>query len=264
MFKNSPKANKALGQHFLKNTSVIKEICHQQNTIAESDYILEVGPGPGTLTRFLSELSKPFYIVEKDTRFQEELEKIVPPSNCFFMDALEFSDQMITDSNPHYTRGWLVSNLPYNVSTPLLLLFLNWPSIKFMTLMFQKEVGEKIINHQKINSLYCLVNTYFETKQLLKLKPGAFHPPPKVDSIVINFSRRENPLVNFSELKSYETLLRTIFSAKRKQVLSHLKGHQKIEKIKNFFTNKGIDEKIRAEKLTLQQIIELYLWLQRE
>src|SRR5665647_728814 len=93
---------------------------------------------------------------------------------------------------------WLVSNLPYNVSVPLTLSFLRIPEIKYMTLMYQKEVAEKILPkdlRNSMGSLHVLNLTQFEISHVVNAPPGAFLPPPKVDSQVLQFKRREIPLI---------------------------------------------------------------------
>ena len=100
--------------------------------------------------------------------------------------------------------------------------------------------------------------TYFECNLLLKVPPGAFAPPPKVDSAVITMVRRETPLVPLSEFKTLEKFLRQMFSQRRKQLGGVLKSYYFPEKIKESFDSLGLATTLRSEVLTLNQVIELY------
>lgn len=256
-----PRANKDLGQHFLKDQKVISGITTDFKD--ECDVIVEVGPGPAILSPTLAHHGKPFYIIEMDTRFKEYLGKIMPEENMFFQDALDFNwQQFIQEKNLEDKKIWLVSNLPYNVSSPLFLSFMQVPQIKFMSLMFQKEVGEKTYLRQneknQMSSLLSLSMNYFESKLLLKVLPGAFNPPPKVDSVVVSYKRKETPIVSLTEFSKYESFLRILFQMKRKQLGSVLKNYLPKEKKDEFFTRACVESTLRAEALTLDQVYALY------
>lgn len=252
-----PKALKFFGQHYLKDQNVIKTICDQD--VATSDFTVEVGPGPATLTKALAEQSKKLFLLERDERFQEILEEIVSPENIFWGDALKFDwNQAITQLKLNGQKGRLISNLPYNVGTVLLRQFIEVKEIHWMTLMFQKEVADKIIiSKNDMNSLGALINTYFETKLLIKVKPGAFAPPPKVDSLVIHLQKRDKPMLPFEQLNTYELFLRNIFQNKRKQLQSIIKTFYPHTN-ESILSELQINPQIRTETLTLDQIIQIF------
>ena len=209
-----PSANKALGQHFLTDKKTIEMIT--SDFADQADVIIEVGPGPGVLTKDLAQKGLPLYLIEKDDRFIDDLKLLTP--NVFNEDALDFNwDNLLTELEGK--NIWLVSNLPYNVGTPLFLKFLQLPAIKFMTLMFQKEVGEKTyLREQKntTNGLLTLSSIYFDSKVLRKVAPGCFSPPPKVDSIVVSYQRKSSPKFPVDDFKQIDRWTRAIFSQKRK------------------------------------------------
>ncbi len=245
------KANKALGQHFLKDHSVIQKICNDFADAAES--ILEIGPGPGILTKELAQHGLPFYAIEKDRRFTELLTPIV---NMTLADALDIElDRFICDKD--LTKLWLVSNLPYNIASPLLINFLKATQIQFMTLMFQKEVGQKLIANS-MSSIKFLTNNYFNCNLLKKVPPGAFNPPPKVDSIIISFTKINTPIIPREEFEQLEHFLRQLFWGKRKQLGTTLKKFYSPEMVKNLLNKCDIDTKIRAEALVEDQIYRIY------
>ncbi|MBD67007.1 MAG: ribosomal RNA small subunit methyltransferase A [Halobacteriovoraceae bacterium] len=261
---NKVQANKKLGQHFLTNQNIISSICSDFED--EADAIIEVGPGPGILTEKLSQISKPFFVVEKDTRFKENLEQVVGEDKVFIKDALTFSWQRLFKYfQLNDSKIWLVSNLPYNVGTVLFTQFLSVPQIKYMTLMFQKEVGEKTIVRNiknEMNGLLFLSQNYFQSKKLVKVSPGSFSPPPKVDSIVISYTRREHPDVAIDDFETLNSFLRVLFAMKRKQIQKVLKAKYPEDKITEGLKHASIEASLRAESLTYQQVLDLFQHLE--
>ncbi|AUN97286.1 ribosomal RNA small subunit methyltransferase A [Bacteriovorax stolpii] len=265
-----PLANKSLGQHFLRDSGVIDRICSDFKGQAEA--VLEIGPGPGILTEFLALRSKseglPFFVIEKDDRFPPYLLQFINDNQITMTDALAVHlSAFFKEKNIDQKNIWLVSNLPYNISTPLLINFLQAPEIKYMTLMFQKEVADKVFpfstTKNYMGSLLAITQTYFDCKLLCKVPPGAFNPPPKVDSAVLTMSRRETPLVPLSEFHALEKFLRLLFSQKRKQLGGILKASFPLPIIESSFNTLGIPLTIRAEALELNQVIELYRMLKK-
>lgn len=255
---NIPKANKELGQHYLNSEKVINKICSDHD--GAYDAIIEVGPGPGILTKILASKNVPLYLIEMDPRFKDNLEEIVPSENITFQDATTIDWQKyFLKNNLKNKKIWLVSNLPYNVGSVLFIQFLPLMPIKFMTLMFQKEVGQKTYSRDvknQMNGLLFLCDNYFQSKMLVKVSPGCFSPPPKVDSVVVSYERKED-----SQRKDFDKLnkfSRLVFSGKRKQLLGMLKQHYNKEKLEKSFITLQISPQIRAEALTIEQVNGLY------
>lgn len=254
-----PRANKDLGQHFLKDKTVIEKITTDFGKQASA--IIEVGPGPAVLTPFLAAHKKPIKLFEMDERFLELLEPVVGEGNIVMGDALKQDMAALMKDWNWDNNVWLVSNLPYNISAPLTLKFIQCPQIRYMSLMYQKEVAQKIvpaIEKNFMGSLYALANTYFECKQLCKVAPGAFHPPPKVDSMVVSFQRKESPVISLQEFEKFEKYLRNIFQFKRKQLGGVLKVYKDKIDITIVLAELGIASNCRAEALSLEQIHSLY------
>ncbi len=263
MNQKLPFANKDLGQHFLKDDKGIHAICDDFKEI--SDVIFEVGPGPAVLTKHLSAHQKPLYVFEKDNRFPEILQEYVLAQNIHLGDATKINwNEFISENKLQDKVVWLVSNLPYNVSVPLFTSFLGCEKIEFLTLMFQKEVAEKILNFSKnpkdheMGSLMALSQTYFEVNLLCKVLPGAFVPPPKVDSAVLSFKRIKNPVIPLSEKNSFEKFLRVLFQQKRKQMGKVLKAGFSDEIIIQVLQKLNLDRTRRAETLTLLEVQTMY------
>lgn len=253
-----PVANKSFGQHFLNSPTVIKKIT---SPLPEDvDAIIEVGPGPAVLTPHLASYKKPMFVIEMDERFVELLNPIVGEENVYRQDALTFDwEKFLTEKK--FKSIWLVSNLPYNVSVPLTLAFLRIPSITHMTLMYQKEVAEKILPKELRNSmgsLHTLCVSQFNIKHVVHAPPGAFVPPPKVDSQVLQFDRKETPLVPLSKIDHFESFLRLSFAQRRKQLGGILKKEWGAEKTQKVLEAAGVTPEIRSEALSLTQVLKLY------
>jgi 16S rRNA (adenine1518-N6/adenine1519-N6)-dimethyltransferase len=253
-----PLANKSFGQHFLNSPTVIKKIT---SPLPENcDCIVEVGPGPGVLTPYLANYGKPVFVIEMDQRFVEILSPIVGQDHIFRQDALLFDwPNFLRDHG--FKSIWLVSNLPYNVSVPLTITFLRIPEIYQMTLMYQKEVAEKILPKEAkntTNSLQVLTQSQFDLSHVTYAPPGAFVPPPQVDSQVLQFKRKETPLIPLQEIDRFEKFLRLIFSNRRKQLGGILRKEWGANKTNMAMEEAGLLMEIRAEALTFNQVLKLY------
>lgn len=252
-----PLANKSFGQHFLSSPTVINKI----TTLPEGvDAIIEVGPGPAVLTPFLAKYNLPLFVIEMDARFVELLAPVVGSENIFRQDALLFDWKGFLEKHS-FKSVWLVSNLPYNVSVPLTLAFLRIPEITHMTLMYQKEVAQKILPNDPRNamgSLYSMCASQFEVSHVVYAPPGAFVPPPKVESQVLSFKRKPKPDIDLSEIDAFEKFLRTVFSQRRKQLGGILKNDWGAEEATRRLTAANISSQIRAEALSYQDVLNLF------
>ena len=262
-----PKANKELGQHFLRDQTVITKITN--DWVDEADVIVEVGPGPAVLTEFLADHKKPLYLIEKDTRFKERLEEFLSsPENLHLMDALKFDwKNFLKENDLENKKIWLVSNLPYNVGTLLFVQFLEISPIKYMTLMFQKEVGDKTYLGQvknQMNGLLALSLNYFNSKRLIKVAPGCFTPPPKVDSVVVSYQRKDSPEVSIAQFSRLNKFTRLLFSQRRKQMGSVLKQSYQKESIQLACQKAAVSDTDRAETLSFEQVINLFNHLESQ
>ncbi len=253
-----PMANKSFGQHFLNSPSVITKIT---SPVPEGiDAIVEIGPGPAVLTPHLAKYNVPVFVIEMDERFVELLAPVVGPDRIFRQDALEFDWQKFL-SEKGFKSIWLVSNLPYNVSVPLTLSFLRIPEITHMTLMYQKEVAQKILPNDPRNamgSLHAMCLSQFELKHVVYAPPGAFIPPPKVDSQVLGFKRKAQSDIPLSEIDKFEKYLRLVFGQRRKQLGGILKNDWGAEVALKRMAEAGLDPQIRAEAISYQDVLRLF------
>lgn len=253
-----PMANKSFGQHFLNSPTVISKIT---SPMPEGiDAIVEIGPGPAVLTPHLVKYNVPVFVIEMDERFVELLAPVVGSENIYRQDALEFDWQkFLTEKG--FKSIWLVSNLPYNVSVPLTLSFLRIPQITHMTLMYQKEVAQKIVPNDPRNamgSLHALCRSQFELKHVVYAPPGAFVPPPKVDSQVLGFKRKQTPDIPLSHVDEFEKYLRLVFGQRRKQLGGILKNDWGAETALKRLSQAGLDPQVRAEALSYESVLKLF------
>lgn len=223
-------ARKALGQNFLLDLNLTAKIARLAGPIA-GHVALEVGPGPGGLTRaLLAAGAEEVIAIERDPRCIEALQDVAAayPGRLRLVeaDALAFDPLPLIAGRP--TR--IVSNLPYNVGTQLLINWLRaapWPPFfASMTLMFQREVARRIVatpaSPSEYGRLAILANWRCETKVVLELPPAAFTPPPKVSSSVVHLVPRAEPLP--CPLEALERVTMAAFAQRRKMLRQSLKS----------------------------------------
>lgn len=215
---------KSLGQHFLSDTSAVSKIVRAAS-INKNSWVMEIGPGGGALTQSIKEAGPAkLFLIEKDDRFYEELCIKYPDAVVVHADACELEIGPLTGPDNELI---VVANLPYNVSTVILENLIGQrKQIPRMVLMFQREVGERIlasVGTAEYGRLSLMVAEYYKVKRSFILRPGSFNPPPKVDSIVIEFERLEHPLVNIEDRDTYNKILMHVFSQRRKMLRRSLR-----------------------------------------
>ena len=252
-------SKKYLGQHFLTNKHVIKAMCENDRT--DFDSIIEIGPGRGALTATLSRLGRPLYVIEKDKSFHKGLRQYTREDNIIINDALVIDFEHFCLMNG-LKNPWIIGNLPYNISVPLLIKFLQTPSFKQMTLMFQKEVADRLTssgNKKKSQGrLTALGQNYFHIKHLAYVSSKYFRPPPKVDSTVLRFSRIENPFISLKKFSCFENFLKLAFSQRRKKLAAILLKRYEKRSIAKALSCLKLNQSIRAEALSPQELGRLY------
>lgn len=218
-------AKKAFGQHFLLDLNVTRKIVRLAGPF-EGRAVIEVGPGPGGLTRALLESDAgQLVLVEKDARFIPLLSELDDGSGRLRIvagDALKVREAELVEGPAH-----LVSNLPYNVGTPLLIKWLTGPwTPHALTLMFQKEVAERVaapVGSDAYGRLAVIAQAVCEARVVMDLPARAFTPPPKVASAVVHLvPRPDRP--DGATLKRLEQVTAAAFGQRRKMLRSSLKS----------------------------------------
>jgi 16S rRNA (adenine1518-N6/adenine1519-N6)-dimethyltransferase len=251
------RAKKSLGQNFLLNKETVRRVAQSAGDLTGVT-VIEVGPGPGGLTRALLEKgAEKMIAIEQDPRCVQALQELVLGADgkleVIQGDALTLSPQDLAPRTPLK----IVANLPYNIGTPLLI---NWlhhlEEIQSMTLMFQKEVALRIIAKPRTadyGRLSILCQYLTTPTKVFDLPPGAFSPLPKVTSSVVHLVPKNRSKEDLLLVPFIERLTHAAFGQRRKMIrtsLASLLDQGELEK-------NGIPLTVRAEELTLEQYVEL-------
>jgi 16S rRNA (adenine1518-N6/adenine1519-N6)-dimethyltransferase len=253
-------ARKALGQNFLLDLNLTAKIARHAGDLSGAD-VLEVGPGPGGLTRgLLAEGARKVLAVEKDSRCLPALAEIAEayPGRLEVVEGDALSLDPLAHLRPPIK---VVANLPYNVGTELLVRWLTppaWPPVwESLTLMFQREVAERIVarpGSKAYGRLAVLAQWRSEARIVMSLPPEAFSPPPKVSSAVVHL--RALPAPRFeADAKVLEKLVARAFNQRRKMLRAALKGFT--PDLEDKLLTAGIKPTDRAEVVTVEQFCAL-------
>ena len=253
-------ARKSLGQNFLLDLNLTAKIARHVGDLSQSD-VLEIGPGPGGLTRgLLSEGARRVLAIEKDSRCIPALEEIAAAYDGR-LTVIE-GDALEVDPLTHLQKPiQIAANLPYNIGTELLVRWLTppeWPPFwESLTLMFQREVAERIVakpGSKAYGRLALLAQWRSDAAIVLNLPPEAFTPPPKVSSAVVHLKALEKPRFE-ADAKTLERVVAKAFNQRRKMLRAALKGLA--PDLEDRLLAAGIKPTDRAEVIGLEQFCAL-------
>ena len=250
------RAKKSLGQNFLLDLNLTSKIARYAGNLDQFD-ILEIGPGPGGLTRsLLHEGARKVVAIEKDNRCIEALEEI----QATFPGRLKLlqGDALSTNASEHLADPVrIIANLPYNIGTELLVRWLTsktWPSFwQSMTLMFQKEVANRIVaspGSKAYGRLSVMSQWRCDTKIAFNVPATAFTPPPKVESTLVHFEALKEPKFP-AEVEVLEFVVSKAFNQRRKMLRGALKGY--FQNVEEGLVSIGVLPTKRAEDITVQE-----------
>ena len=250
------RAKKSLGQNFLLDLNLTSKIARYAGNLEQFD-ILEIGPGPGGLTRsLLHEGARKVVAIEKDNRCIEALEEI----QATFPGRLKLlqGDALSTNASEHLADPVrIIANLPYNIGTELLVRWLTsktWPSFwQSMTLMFQKEVANRIVaspGSKAYGRLSVMSQWRCDTKIAFNVPATAFTPPPKVESTLVHFEALKEPKFP-AEVEVLEFVVSKAFNQRRKMLRGALKGY--FQNVEKGLLNIGVLPTKRAEDITVKE-----------
>ena len=250
------RAKKSLGQNFLLDLNLTSKIARYAGNLDQFD-ILEIGPGPGGLTRsLLNEGARKVVAIEKDSRCIEALEEI----QATFPGRLKLlqGDALSTNASEHLADPVrIIANLPYNIGTELLVRWLTsktWPSFwQSMTLMFQKEVANRIVaspGSKAYGRLSVMSQWRCDTKIAFNVPATAFTPPPKVESTLVHFEALKEPKFP-AEVEVLEFVVSKAFNQRRKMLRGALKGY--FQNVEEGLLSIGVLPTKRAEDITVQE-----------
>ena len=249
---NDVRAKKHLGQHFLTDESIARNIA---NTLSFVGYenTLEIGPGMGVLTKYLLEKPTSTYVIEIDRDSVEYLNEHYPKlhGKIISKDFLKYNINEVFEGKPFA----IIGNFPYNISTQIVFKCLEMrQQVPEFSGMFQKEVAERICEKKGTKAygiLSVLVQAFYEAEYLFTVSPEVFNPPPKVNSGVLRLRRKENFKLPCNE-KLFFSVVKTGFQQRRKTLRNSLKSFQLSDNLKE---DTIFD--LRPEQLTVDQFIEL-------
>lgn len=258
--------SKSLGQNFLIDGNILSKIVEGAE-ISETDNVLEVGPGIGSLTQFLAESASRVLAVEIDKSLLSILDKTLGQYNNVQVineDILKVDLHSLIKEHFPDKKPKVVANLPYYVTTPIIMKFLEEKvNIDSLVVMIQKEVADRMQareNTKDYGALSIAVQYYCDPKILFKVPPSVFVPQPKVESTVIKLDVRDKPLVEVSDEKLFFNIIKDSFSKRRKTLLNGLStGNLKLDKdlIREAIKFLNINENIRGEALSIDQFAQI-------
>jgi len=247
---------KSLGQNFLHDAHQLERIVAAAE-LSPADKVLEVGPGLGPLTEILVAQAGEVLAIEKDARLVAVLQERFPKLRLLHDDALEF----IRCEPRDWTDWKLVANLPYSVASPILVELAQAPKRPArMVVTLQLEVAQRLMakaDDDEYGVLTLLVQLDYEPCGWFKIPSSCFFPAPDVDSACVTLVRREKPLLADAHRAPFVKIVKRAFSQRRKMMLKLLKTEWPLEKLQSAFATLNISPQERAEKLTLEQFVEL-------
>ncbi len=264
MKQNNITANKNLGQNFLINEDVVDSIVENAE-ITKNDLVIEIGPGLGTLTSRLLEKAGKVICVELDRKMIAILEKrfkLYENLELINDDILKINlNQLISQNKINEIKHVkIVANLPYYITTPIIMKLLEERlDIESITVMIQKEVAQRLATKpgtSDVGSITYTIWYYTEPKIVLEVPKESFIPAPEVTSSVIKLDILKQPRIEVKDEKKFFKIIKVAFMQKRKTLINALvngKVFQNKEEAKKCLDELKIDEKIRGEKLTLEQ-----------
>ncbi|MDW3900927.1 16S rRNA (adenine(1518)-N(6)/adenine(1519)-N(6))-dimethyltransferase RsmA [Staphylococcus saprophyticus] len=265
---------KSLGQNFLIDVNIIHNIIDASD-IDEQTGIIEVGPGMGSLTEQLAKSAKKVMAFEIDQRLIPVLKDTMRPydnvtvinEDILKADIAHYITEHLTDCE----KIMVVANLPYYITTPILLNLMQQKlPIDGYVVMMQKEVGERLnaqVGTKAYGSLSIVAQYYTETSKVLTVPKSVFLPPPNVDSIVVKLMKRPTPIVDIDDENKFFKMTKAAFSQRRKTINNNyqslfVNGKVNKEKILEWLEAAGINPRRRGETLSIKEFANLYNELQ--
>ena len=258
---------KKFGQNFLIDTHVLDKIVAAAK-ISKEDFVLEIGPGIGTMTQYLASAAREVFAVEIDRALIPILEDTLQDySNVTILneDILKVDIRKLAEEHNHGRPIKVVANLPYYITTPIIMgLFEGEVPIDSITVMVQKEVADRMQvgpGTKDYGALSLAVQYYAEPYIAANVPPNCFMPRPKVGSAVIRLTKHKTPPVQVKNEKLLFQLIRASFNQRRKTLQNGIKNFSGLnfskEEVAEALEQMGVSPTIRGEALTLEQFAQL-------
>ena len=269
MKKYNIKANKSLGQNFLIDEEVVRTIV-ESSKISKEDFVIEIGPGLGTLTKYLLEKAKKVTCIELDKKMIRILEdrfKLYDNFEVLNQDVLKVDLKTLiekTKENKEIKNVKVVANLPYYITTPIIMKLLEEQlDLESITVMIQKEVAERLIaipGEKNTGAITYSVYYYSNAEGILEVPNNSFIPEPEVTSEVIKLNIRKEPPVEVKNRELMFKIVKNAFMQRRKTLvnaLTNTKVFASKEEGINILKEVNLDENIRAENLRIEDFANI-------
>ena len=258
---------KKFGQNFLIDSNVLENIVEAAG-ITKDDFVLEIGPGIGTMTQYLCESARQVLAVEIDKMLIPILEDTLSEYDnveVINQDVLKVDIKSLVEEKNNGRPIKVVANLPYYITTPIIMgLFESKVPIESITIMVQKEVADRMQTgpgSKDYGALSLAVQYYAEAKVMLNVSATCFMPSPNVDSAVIKLTRHQESPVEVKDESLMFRIIKASFNQRRKTLVNGLKNSSELdfskEEITEAIKSIGKEENIRGEKLTLEEFAKL-------
>lgn len=251
---------KSLGQNFLQDKNIIHKIVDSAE-IDKNTLVLEIGPGGGAISQLLVPLSGNSILYEIDKSLEERLNKLLVSydNKEIIIDDFLKRDVKKDISKYSYNNLYVVANLPYYITTPIIMKFIDEDVLpdKFVV-MIQKEVAERLssdVGSRDYGSLTVFLNYYYDIDILFDVSRNCFIPKPNVDSSVILMKKKEK-ILDVIDMNLFKKIVRDSFMYKRKNIRNNLKKYDLIL-IEEVLKKYGFDLSIRAENLSLEIFVDI-------
>lgn len=254
---------KQYGQNFLLDDNILKNIVKSAELKKDTN-VIEIGPGLGFLTNYLQQATTNVLCYEIDEQMVEHLNElnynISIINDDFLKRNLNKDFKNIFDNSNNIT---LVANLPYYITTPILLKVLEETTrIDKMIVMMQTEVAKRLCGKpstKDYNALSVLIQYFTNPRIIFNVSPKSFFPEPNVESSVVMIEKKEEPLLEVKNLDFFLKFNRNIFSQRRKTLYNNIQKAYNYDKelIKKIIKEKNLDESVRSEELDVSQIVKL-------
>lgn len=269
MKKYNIRANKSLGQNFLISEQVVNEIV-ESSKIDKEDLVIEIGPGLGTLTKYLLEKAGKVIGIELDKKMVEILQdrfKLYNNFELYQQDVLKIDLKHLIKKekeNTNIKKVKIVANLPYYITTPIIMKLLEEKlDLESITVMIQKEVADRLIaipGEKETGAITYAVYYYAIAEAILEVPKESFIPEPEVTSKVIKLNIRKEPPIEVQDKELMFKIIKSTFMQRRKTLINALnnaKIFQNKEEGNQILESLKLDESVRAEKLTLENFADI-------
>ena len=269
MKKYKIRANKSLGQNFLINGEVVENIVNCSE-ITNEDMVIEIGPGLGTLTKYLLDKAGKVLCVELDSKMIKILEdrfSIYDNFEIINADVLKLNLNDIISENKKQGKiknVKVVANLPYYITTPIIMKLLEEKlDIKSITVMIQKEVADRLIETpggKNTGAITYTVYYYCDSEKIMEVPNSSFIPEPEVTSEVIKLNLRDNPAVDIDNPKVMFMIIKSAFMQRRKTLLNALTNTKVFlnkEEGLEILKELNLNENVRAEELSIKDFADI-------